>query len=218
MRAARDKGWAMTAHSQGGGAVDTLLDVFETLNRERPIAPTRSHLIHASWMSADSIARAKRLGVLVDAQPDWLYFDGVALGKVMSAAALRYFVPLHSLVAAGVLVAGGTDHMVGWNKNTAVNAYNPFLGMWIAVTRQTAQGQVIHPEERLTREQALKMYSIWPAYMQHADRERGSIEVGKFADLVVIDRDYLTCPESEIRTIEPVTTIVNGQTAYSKPL
>ena len=132
------------------------------------------------------------MGVLVDAQPDWLYFDGLALSKVMSPGALRYFIPLHSLVAAGIFVAGGTDHMVGWDKNAAVNAYNPFLGMYIAVTRQTTQGQVIHPEERLTRQEALKMYSIWPAYMSHSDKERGSIEVGKLADFVVIDRDYLT--------------------------
>ena len=114
--------------------------VFETLNTERPIAPTRSHLVHASWMSAESIALAKKMGVLVDAQPDWLYFDGLALSKVMSPGALRYFIPLHSLVAAGIFVAGGTDHMVGWDKNAAVNAYNPFLGMYIAVTRHDNLG------------------------------------------------------------------------------
>ena len=216
MRAARDKGWSLSAHSQGGGAVDTLLDVFQTLNAGRPIGPTRSHLIHASFQSQDSIARAKAMGVLVDVQPDWLYFDAVALSKVMSPQAMRYFTPLRSLVDAGVIIAGGTDHMVGWDKNTSVNAYNPFLGMWIAITRQTSQGEVFHPEERLTRQQALKMYTIWGAYIQHSEKERGSIEIGKLADMVIIDRDYLTCPENEIREISPVMTIIEGRVAYSQ--
>lgn len=216
MRAARDKGWQLSAHSQGSGAVDALLTVFETLDKDKPIAPSRSHLIHASFLSKDLIDRAKKVGALVDVQPDWLHFDGVALSKVTSPEAMRYFVPLKSLADAGVLFAGGSDHMVGWDKNNAINAYNPFLGMWIAITRQTTQGQVIHPEQRLTREQALRMYTIWAAHLQHAENDRGSIEAGKLADFVVIDRDYLTCPEAEIRSIEPVMTIVAGRVAYSR--
>jgi predicted amidohydrolase YtcJ len=216
MRTARDKGWQLSAHSQGGGAVDALLTVFEILNKEKPIGPSRSHLIHASFQSPESIARARKIGALVDVQPVWLHFDGVSLGKVMSKDAMRYFIPLKSLVDAGITIAGGSDHMVGWDKNTAINAYNPFLGMWIAVTRKTAQGEVIHPEERLSREQALRMYTEWAAYMQHSEKDRGSIETGKLADLVIIDRDYLTCPENEIRNIEPVMTIAGGRVTYSR--
>ena len=88
--------------------------------------------------------------------------------------------------------------------------------MCIAVPRKTAQGEVIHPEERLTREQALRMYTQWAAYMQHSERDRGSIETGKLADLVIIDRDYLTCPEDEIRSIEPVMTMAGGRVTYSR--
>jgi predicted amidohydrolase YtcJ len=216
MRAAYNKGWQLSAHSQGGGAVDALMTTFETLNKEKPIAPTRSHWIHASFLSPDAIARAKKIGVLVDVQPDWLHFDGASLSKVMSSEAMRYFIPLRSVVDAGVIVAGGSDHMVGWEKNTAINAYNPFLGMWIAITRKTAQGGVIHPEERLTREEALKMYTAWAAFLQHAEKDRGSVEVGKLGDFVVVDRDYLTCPEDDIRKIEPVMTIVGGRVVYSR--
>jgi predicted amidohydrolase YtcJ len=216
MRSAYTKGWQLSAHSQGGGAVDTLMTTFETLNEEKPIAATRSHWIHASFLSRDAIDRAKRTGVLVDVQPGWLHFDGASVSKVMSKEAMRYFIPLRSLVDAGVIFAGGSDHMVGWEKNSAINAFNPFLGMWIAVTRKTTQRAVIHPEERLTREEALKMYTVWAAYLQHAERVRGSIETGKLGDFVVIDRDYLTCPEDAIRSIEPVMTIVGGRIVYSR--
>jgi predicted amidohydrolase YtcJ len=216
MRAARDKGWQLSAHSQGSGAVEALLHVFETLNKDKPIAPSRSHFIHASFLTKDLIDRAKKIGAIFDVQPDWFHFDGLALSKVTSPEAMRYFVPLKTLADEGIVFAGGSDHMVGWDKNTAINAYNPFLGMWIAISRQTTQGVVIHPEQRLNREQALRMYSSWPAYLQHADKDRGSIEAGKLADFVVLDRDYLTIPEAEIRSIEPVMTIVAGRVAYSR--
>jgi hypothetical protein len=215
MRAARDKGWQLTAHAQGGGAVDTLLDIFEKLNRERPIAPSRSLLIHASFQSPQAIARMKEMGILGDVQPVWLYFDGPAIEKVFGHEGMRYFIPLRSYRNSGIILAGGSDHMIGFDKNKATNAYNPFLSMWIAVTRKMSNGAVLYPEERLSRQEALEMYTVWPAYMQFNEANRGSIERGKLADLVEIDRDYLTCPEDEIKDIQPVRTVVNGKVVYS---
>jgi predicted amidohydrolase YtcJ len=214
MRVAWEQGWPLSAHAQGSAAIEGLLDVWEKLDKEKPIAATRSHPIHASFLTPDIIARAKRLGVMFDVQPDWFYFDGLAMSKVVSAQALRYFNPYQSLAKAGVLFAGGSDHMIGWDKNNAINAYNPFLGMYAAITRKTSQGVVLTPEEKLTREQALRMYSHWGAILNHAEKERGSIESGKLADLVVIDRDFLTCPEEQIKDIQAVLTIVEGRAVY----
>ena len=215
MQTARDKGWQLTAHAQGGGAVDTLLDVFEKLNAERPLAPTRSLLIHASFQSPEAIARMKDMDVLADVQPAWLYFDGPAIEKVFGRSGMRYFIPLRSYRNSGIVLAGGSDHMIGFDKNLSTNAYNPFLSIWIAVTRKMANGEVLYPEERLSRQEALRMYTSWAAYMQFNERNRGSLERGKLADLVEIDRDYLTCPEDQIKDIQPLLTILNGQIAYS---
>ena len=143
----------------------------------------------------------------------WLYHDGPALEKVFGERGMRYFIPLRSYLDAGVIVAGGSDHMIGHDKNRAVNPYNPFLSMWIAVARKTTQGKAVHPEERITRAEALCMHTIGAAYLQFADDTRGSLEPGKLADLVVIDRDYLTVPEDDIRNIQPVMTIVDGKVA-----
>lgn len=210
MRAARDKGWQLSAHSQGSAAIDAFLDAMEALDRERPIAPTRSHLIHASFQSRESIARAKRLGIQADVQAAWLYFDAPALEKVFGYEQMRMFYPLRSYLDAGIVIAGGSDHMIGHDKNRAINPYNPFLNMWIAVTRQTRTGKVFHPEERITREEALNMHTIWSAYLQFEEAAKGSLEPGKLADMVVIDRDFLTCPEADIRNIRPLMTFIGG--------
>ncbi len=216
MRAAYEKGWQLTAHCQGGGAIDVFLDVLETLDHEHPVASSRSHWIHASFQSPEAIQRARKIGVLADVQAAWLYLDGPALEKVFGYDGLRYFFPLRSYLDANIVVAGGSDHMIGHDKNKAINPYNPFLGMWTAVTRKTNRGSVLHPEERITREEALKMYTEWAAYRQFCEKTKGSIEPGKLADMVVIDRDYLSCPEDEIKDIEPLMTILDGKIVYRK--
>jgi predicted amidohydrolase YtcJ len=217
MRAARDKGWALTAHAQGGGAVDTLLETFEKLNAEKPLAPSRSHWIHASFQSPDAIARGKKIGMLADVQPAWLHFDGPALEKVFGHQGMRYFFPLRSYLNAGIVIAGGSDHMIGFAYDRAVNSYNPFLGMWISVTRKMHTGEVLYPEERITREEALRMYTTGAAYMQFNEKDRGTLETGKLGDLVVLDRDYFTCPEDDIRNIQPEMTVLNGKVVYRRP-
>jgi predicted amidohydrolase YtcJ len=214
--AARDKGWQLTSHVQGGSAIDILLDVFERLDKDKPIAPTRSHVMHGSFMSPDALQRMKRMGIVADVQPHWLHLDVPALRRVFGLDNMRWFFPLRSMIDMGIVTAGGSDHMIGHDKDKAVNPFNPFYGMWMSITRRTTEGQVVYPEECITREQALKMFTIWPAYMIFDEKVKGTIEKGKFADLTVIDRDYFQCPEDEIREIQPVLTVVGGQIRHRK--
>jgi predicted amidohydrolase YtcJ len=215
-KAARAKGWQLTAHVQGGAAIDILLDVFERLDKESPIAGMRNHVMHGSFLSEDAIRRMKRMGVAYDAQPDWLYYDVPALERVFGARNMRWFFPLKSVIDAGIPVAGGSDHMIGYGKNSAVNPYNPFFNMWMCVTRRMRDGKEFYPEERITREQALRMYTTGAAWIQFAENERGTLERGKLADAVVIDRDFLKCPIDDIRDIEPLLTIAGGAIVYEK--
>jgi predicted amidohydrolase YtcJ len=214
MRAAREKGWSLTAHSQGGGAVDTLTDVFEQLDKQKPMRETRSHPMHASFQSPEAIERLKKMGLPADVQAAWLDLDGPALSKVFPRDGMRYFFPLKTYRDAGIELAGGSDHMIGFDKNRAVNPYNPFLGMWTAVTRKMTDGRTLHPEQCIGREDALRMYTVWAAYVQFAEKERGSIEQGKLADLTVIDRDYLKIAADQIREIEPVMTVIDGKVVF----
>ena len=85
---------------------------------------------------------------------------------------------------------------------------------WIEIARKTDRGQVIHAEEKITRAEALKTHTIWGAYMQFSEKQKGSIELGKLADLVVIDRDFLACPDDQIKGIQPLMTILDGKVVF----
>jgi predicted amidohydrolase YtcJ len=84
------------------------------------------------------------------------------------------------------------------------------------VARKTDRGDVVVPEERITRVEALKTHTIWGAYAEFTEKSKGSIEVGKLGDVVVVDRDLLTCPEDQIKAIEPVMTVLGGKLVYEK--
>jgi len=209
-------GLQFTAHSVGDGAVHTLLDVYEDLSKELPIRVTRPCLTHANFQSKDAVEQAARIGAVMDIQPVWLYLDTRTLSKQFGYDRLRYFQPLKSLFAANVTIGGGSDHMQKIGAVRSINAYSPFLGMATAITRRAKwhDGQ-LHPEEALTREQAMRMFTVNNAYLLFAENERGSLEVGKLADLIVIDRDYLKCPEDEIATTKVLRTYVGGKLVHS---
>ncbi|MGV3722934.1 MAG: amidohydrolase [Actinomycetota bacterium] len=218
VRAAVEEGLQFTAHSVGDGAVHALLDVYQELDREKSLRPTRPCITHCNFMSREAVKQMAKLGVVADIQPDWLYLDARTLHAHFGYDRLRYFQPLQSLFKAGAVVGGGSDHMQKIGSLRSVNPYNPFLGMWIAVSRK-AKGydKRLHPEESLTREQAIRFYTRNNAYIVFREREVGSLETGKLADMVVLDRDILTCPEDEIQEIQPVETYLGGKSAYRRP-
>jgi len=211
---ANQKGWKFTAHCTGGGGVDLLLDVYETVNRLKPIQERRFSIIHGNFYTEDAIKKMRKLEVCADMQPAWFYKDADAMKYVLGNKRVRTFHPYQSLFSAGVKVNGGSDHMVKLDPNTSINPYNPFLAMWTMVTRTTERGTVIVPDEAISREQALKMYTINNAYASFEESIKGSIEPGKLADLVVLSQDILTCPVDQIRNIHTELTVVAGKIVY----
>jgi predicted amidohydrolase YtcJ len=156
VRAAAQEGLQFTAHSVGDGAVQALLDAYEEVGRDLPLRRTRPCIEHSNFMSRAAVEQAARLGVMLDIQPAWLYLDTRTLVKQFGYDRLRYFQPLRSIVAAGGVVGGGSDHMQKVGSMRSNNPYNPFLGMATAVTRQARwyEGR-LHPEEALSRAQAI---------------------------------------------------------------
>lgn len=218
VRACVERNLAFTAHSVGDAAVSGLLDAYEQVNRDVPVGPTHSTITHSNFMSADSVRRCAELGVGVDIQPAWLYLDAHTLAAQFGEERLRYFQPLASLFRAGVMVGGGSDHMQKIGSLRSVNPYNPFLGMWTAITRRSRHyPRPLHPQEALSREEALRFYTINNAWLMRAEDRLGSLEAGKLADFVLLDRDLLACPLDEVRTTRVLATYVDGVRVYSAP-
>jgi predicted amidohydrolase YtcJ len=116
-----------------------------------------------------------------------------------------------SLLDSGARLAGGSDF--------PVESHNPFLGFYAAVTRQNAQGEPAggwQPQERLTREEALRLFTIDAAYAAFEEDVKGSLEVGKFADFIEIDRDVMTCPAQEILGTKALRTVVDGEVVWGE--
>jgi predicted amidohydrolase YtcJ len=218
VRAAVDSGLQFTAHSVGDGAVHGLLEAYAEVNRDQPVAKTRPCISHSNFMSQEAVEQAARLGVLVDIQPAWLYLDAHTLVKQFGYERLRWFQPLHSLFAAGAVAGGGSDHMQKIGALRSVNPYHPFLGMATAVTRRAKRSpEPLHPEEALTREQAVRFYTMNNARILGCEDRLGSLEIGKLADLIVLDRDVLTCPPEEIAQTRVLRTYVGGQLVHEAP-
>jgi predicted amidohydrolase YtcJ len=210
-------GWQMVAHVTGDAGVDVLLDAFEAALNEQPATDRRHTLIHAYFVHPDSAARAARLGVLVDTQPAWYYKDASPLATGLGRRRLERFIGLRTLRKAGVEVAINTDHMLGIDRNEALNPFNPFLTIYAATTRRTEAGEVIGAEEAVSREEALRMMTSAAARFSFDEKNRGSIERGKLADFVVLDTDILTCPAGRLPSIRPDFTVVGGRVAFDRP-
>jgi len=206
-----------TAHSVGDGAVHNLVDVYEDINKTLPIRDTRPCITHCNFMSEDAVQRMAKLGVVADIQPAWLYLDARTLTNHFGYDRLRYFQPLHSIFAAGGIAGGGSDHMQKIGSLRSINPYNPFLGMWVTITRQAKNfDRQLHPEEALTREQAIRFYTTNNAYLMFLDSETGSLEAGKAADLIVLDRDLLKCDVDDIKDAQVLATYLGGKLIYEK--
>jgi predicted amidohydrolase YtcJ len=113
------------------------------------------------------------------------------------------------------MVGGGSDHMQKIGSFRSINPYNPFLGMWITLSRQPRwTDQPLHPEQRISREQAIRLYTINNAWLTFQEKEKGSLEKGKLADFIVLDRDILTCPVEDVRKIQVEQTYLGGKLIY----
>ncbi len=206
--------WQLTAHCAGEGAMDVLLDAYEFVNKITPIHERRFCITHANFPSQLNLERCQRLGVCADIQPAWLYKDGGTLLKVLGEQRMRWFQPYKTWLAY-TTIGGGSDHMIRYDPFDSTNPWSPWLGIWVAVTRRLETGGRHQPGEVLSREQAIRLYTINNAYLHHEENIKGSLEVGKLGDLIVLDRDLMKCPVDEIKDIKVLATVVGGKIVYA---
>jgi predicted amidohydrolase YtcJ len=209
-------GWQMSTHVTGDAGVDHALDALEAANADSPVAPRRYNLIHGYFPNPETAKRVARLGAVVDTQPMWFYKDGDALLDALGQKRMEQFIGLRTWRDAGVKVALNADHMQGFDPDTSLNPYNPFLAMQAAVTRKTESGKVIGAHQKISREEALRMFTIDAAWMSFDETRKGSIEVGKFGDLAILTGDFLAIPEDKLNTLRAQVTIVGGKVVHER--
>jgi hypothetical protein len=209
-RTAMRAGLQPCVHAIGDAANRTVLEVFEALLTERPEwRALRPRIEHCQVLSPADIPRFAKIGLVASIQPTHATSDmpwaPARLGPVRVKGAYAY----RSLLEAGARAAGGSDF--------PVEEVNPFLGLYAAVARQDVSGKPAGgwlPEQRLSREQALRLFTLDAAYAGHAERTLGSIAAGKRADLAVLNRDVLTCAVQEIPRIVVERTYLGGRPVH----
>ena len=205
---AADRGMTVTMHWNNDASVGQLLEIYERVNRETPIGHLRWSIAHLNDASEGSLRRMKALGMGWTVQ-DAMYFGGDGYVQQTGADAARRVPPVETGKKIGVPIGGGTDaHRVA--------SYNPFTSLQWFLDGKTVSGRAIRgPEETPDRMDALRFYTLGSAWFSFDEKKRGSLETGKYADLAVLSKDYLTIPVSDVHAIESVLTMVGGKVVYA---
>jgi len=211
MRAANRAGLQLSIHAIGDRANRTLLDLYTRLEKEDGHADRRPRIEHAQHLHPEDIARFSPLGVIASMQPYHAIDDGRWAEPYLGAERIRTSYAWRSLLDAGATLAFGSD----W----PVAPLDPVLGIYAAVTRRTLDGK--HPggwvpEERLTVAQAVHAYTMGSAYAEYQEKIKGSIEVGKLADLVVLSDDIFSIAPEQIEKTKVDCTVFDGKIVYER--
>ena len=203
-------GWRVGVHAVGDAAVDRALDAFEKVDAERSIRDRRFIILHGSLIRREQMERARRLGVRVDAQSVFLWEKAPIIARYLGKNTADRAFPARSLI--DVL---GIDN-VGQGTDFPINGLSPFVNIYVMVTRRDKKGDVYGPNEAISREEAIRLYTSSAARYAFAENLIGSIEPGKLADMVILSDDLLTVDVEKIKDIRALETVVGGETVYKR--
>jgi len=205
--AANKRGMLSGIHCCGGKAMDIVINTFKNTDKVKPINGRRFYLIHAYQPSEQNFADCKNYGIQVASQPDFLYYLGDSYVENVGINRGAWLKPHRAWIDKGIMVAAGTD--------SPVTPYPPFPCLWAAIVRKTElKKTVMGEDQRVTREEAIRMYTVNGAYLSFEEDIKGSLKPGMLADMIVVDRDILTCPEDDIKDTKVLRTILGGKTVY----
>jgi predicted amidohydrolase YtcJ len=201
-------GYNFHLHATQDNSARQLLDVIEAVQRETPFSRQRIAFAHLEDATPETIARITKLGGGISVQ-DRLALMGERYRELRGQSKAHSAPPLRLMINSGVSLGAGTDASRGGN-------YSPFLSLWWLISGKTITGTPIRDRsQNVTREEALRMYTMGSAWFTFDEKNKGSIEVGKLADLAVLNADYLTVAEDQIRALESLLTVVGGRVVYA---
>ena len=203
-RALAQHGIYANSHVEMEPSIDAFLNLYEEVNREKPIKGLRWAFSHIDQVTPAQIERMKRLGMSAQIHTRPL-IQGVLMHRFHGERAYT-MPPMRMVQDSGIMWGLGSDA-------TAVTTSNPFYNLWFAVTGKMIGGHEVN-RQTITREEALIAHTRNNAYIVFQESNLGSLQPGKYADLIILDRDYLTVPADQIKDIKPVMTMVGGRIVY----
>ena len=201
-------GWRVATHAVGDAAIELVLDAYEAADAERPIAGRRWVIEHGFVPRPDQFARMRALELLVSGQ-DHLYVAAPSLVEYWGRERAEWVTPVRAYQEAGIHFSSGTD--------APVIPYNPWWTLYHFSTRDTISGGVMGIDQAVTREQALRLATVENAYLTFEEESKGTLEVGRLADMIVLAEDFITVADAAIEDMRVLTTIVGGRIVYRDP-
>lgn len=202
------KGYRFAVHANGERAINMFLDIIEEAQAKYPRKDPRNRIIHCTVVDSDIVARIKRLEVLPTIFGPYAYYHGDKILPAFGAKRLERMFTARSFLDAGIKVSAHSDHHA--------SPYPPLMGIHALVNRKTTRGLPIGQSQRISVMEALKLYTINAAYHTFEEDVMGSIEHGKYADMVILGKDILTVPTETIISIPIDMTIVDGRITYHR--
>jgi hypothetical protein len=199
-------GWQLETHAIGDRAIDQVLDSYAAVIPQLGLKDHRFRIVHAGISTPAVQKRLRELSVVVDGNPPFVYWIGSWFAKY-GPERERWSYPAKSYIENGIIEAAGSD--------VPVTPLSPWWGIWAAVIRRDLQSdRILAPEERVSIEQALTLYTRNGAFAGFEEGSKGSLEPGKLADFVIVDRDVLAVPADELKDVKVLQTFVGGRSVY----
>ncbi|MCX6151796.1 MAG: amidohydrolase family protein [Ignavibacteriales bacterium] len=200
-------GLQVAVHVSGDEGIDMTLTAFEEAIKTNPRPDPRHRIEHGIFPSTDVLARMKNSNIILSTQPQWMAWHGDGYAQATNEATMKLMLPLKTMLNESIPIAFGCD--------VPASIYQePKWAFYGAVTRRSQSGTIIDPEQKLTVQEALRIHTMGSAYAGFAEATTGSLEPGKFADLVIWSRDLYTVSPSEMINLAAEMTIVNGEIVF----
>jgi hypothetical protein len=209
-------GWRILGvHTAGDRSVDELIAAYEEANKEKSIVGMRHGIDHSLMILPEHIEAAKRLGLVMGAEEN-MAENTESISRVYGADEVVKMSPIRSMIDAGIIV--GLEGLGNLRTDDHGVEKTPLWFIETFVRRADIKtGRVWNEDERVTREQGLKMATIWAAYYLGDEDTLGSIEPGKLADFVILNGDYMTVPDDKISDLKVLMTVIDGRIFYEVP-
>jgi predicted amidohydrolase YtcJ len=199
-------GWQIAFHAIAESTLNAVITALEYANGFQPAAGRRHRIEHCVECPPYLMQRIKKLGAVIVTHPANLYYSGERYLATVEKSQLPWLYRIKSPMAAGIKLAAASD--------APVIPANPLMGIYGAMTREAESGQVLQPEERISVQQALELYTVNAAYASFEEKIKGMLAPGKLADMIVLSDDPLTVPPEKLKDIKVEMTIIGGEVVW----